>query len=364
MNPGFLLADDAGALSLPDAASDSLANAAAAAAAAAPSTDGDWFGSYVNLIEAAIKLGDGALVSMTGEQSIGLSIVLFTVFVKIITYPLTYAQLSSTSKMQALQPRVKAIQSKFQSNPELLQRELGALYTDNGVNPLAGCLPSIVQIPIFIGLYRALLKLGTDKLLNEPFLWFPNLEGPVYGSTTSDWLFKGWVDGVPSLGWHDTLAFLTMPAILVAVQTISQKALQPPVDPNQSEQQAATQATLQFLPLLFAFFALNVPCGLGVYWITNSVVSTATMIFVKSRVNAEMAASGMASTIPFTAPPSAASFAPMRDAPSSSTAFESRISPVDAEVVDPALRPAEGFSDAGFSPDSATKKKKKKGARK
>jgi len=73
--------------------------------------------------------------------------------------------------------QVKAIQARYQSNPEVMQREMSALYSSNNVNPLAGCLPSIVQIPIFIGLYRALLKLSTDNLLNEPFLWLPNLEG-------------------------------------------------------------------------------------------------------------------------------------------------------------------------------------------
>lgn len=58
-----------------------------------------------------------------------------------------------------------------------MQREMQLLYTENEVNPLAGCLPALVQIPVFIGLYRALLKLATDDLLNEPFLWLPNLEG-------------------------------------------------------------------------------------------------------------------------------------------------------------------------------------------
>lgn len=69
------------------------------------------------------------------------------------------------------------MQAKFASNPELMNREMSQLYSENDVNPLAGCLPSLVQIPIFIGLYRALLKLAQDDLLNEPFLWLPNLEG-------------------------------------------------------------------------------------------------------------------------------------------------------------------------------------------
>ena len=75
--------------------------------------------------------------------------------------------------------QVKEVQAKYASNPEVMQREMSALYAENDVNPLAGCLPSLVQIPIFIGLYRALLKLAKENLLDEPFLWLPNLEGSV-----------------------------------------------------------------------------------------------------------------------------------------------------------------------------------------
>ena len=127
--------------------------------------------------------------------------------------------------------QIKTLQAKYASNPEIMNREISAVYQTNNVNPLAGCLPSLVQIPIFIGLYRALLKLAGDNLLNEPFLWLPNLEGPVYGSTTSDWLFKNWVDGAPSLGWHDTLCFCSLPIILIVTQSVSQKLLQPPQNP-------------------------------------------------------------------------------------------------------------------------------------
>jgi YidC/Oxa1 family membrane protein insertase len=162
----------------------------------------------------------------------------------------------SLTALYSYPPQVKAIQARYQSNPEVMQREMSALYSANDVNPLAGCLPSLVQIPIFIGLYRALLKLSTDNLLDEPFLWLPNLQGcvtrpqepkswlfalhfftslisprPVYGTQTNDWLFKNWVDGAPSLGWHDTLCFCSLPIILIAMQSVSQKLLQPPPNP-------------------------------------------------------------------------------------------------------------------------------------
>jgi len=341
------------------------ADVAAAVSAVEEAPKEDWFAAFVNLIESAIKLCDSTLMSATGQKSFGISIVLFTLLLKILTYPLTYAQLQSTTKMAAIQPKVKAIQARYQSNPEVMQREMSALYSANDVNPLAGCLPSIVQSPIFIGLYRALLKLSTDNLLNEPFLWLPNLEGPVYGTQTNDWLFKNWVDGAPSLGWHDTLCFCSLPVILIVMQSISQKLLQPPPNPNLDESAAASQAIIKYLPILFGFFALNVPSGLGVYWVTNTLFSTAATLIIKNQVNAEMAAAGLSVPAP-AAPvekPAASSFSSMVDVAGGVG---------DAEIVQEAspLREVEGFGGApagdasGPFSTSSGKKKKKKGGKK
>ena len=96
---------------------------------------------------------------------------------------------------KALQPTIKALQAKYQSNPEVMNQKIAEVYQQNEVNPLAGCIPSLVQIPVFIGLYRAVLNLAKDNALDEPFLFLPNLEGPTYGADPahgSDWLFKNW----------------------------------------------------------------------------------------------------------------------------------------------------------------------------
>ena len=97
--------------------------------------------------------------------------------------------------IQALQPSIKEVQAKYQSNPEVMNQKIADLYQANDVNPLAGCLPSLVQIPVFIGLYRSVLNLAQENKLDEPFLFLPNLEGPTYGADPahgSDWLFQGW----------------------------------------------------------------------------------------------------------------------------------------------------------------------------
>lgn len=134
--------------------------------------------------------------------------------------------------MQAIQPAAKKLQDKYKDrDPARLNQELQKLYQDNQVNPLAGCLPAFAQIPIFIGLYRSLLALAKEDKLAEPFLWIPSLEGPSADYTQGiKWLTDGWVDGAPPLGWHDTLAYLGLPAVLVASQYVSSSLLTPKSD--------------------------------------------------------------------------------------------------------------------------------------
>lgn len=353
----------------------------AASDVAAATTDAaaetGWFDNFVNLIEYVIELFNGVLSGATGGKSYGVSIVVFTLFIKALTYPLTYTQLESTAKMQAIQPQMKAIQAKYKSNPEVLNREMQMLYQDNQVNPLAGCLPALVQLPVFIGFYRALLKLAKDNLLDEPFLWLPNLEGPVYGSQSSDWLFKNWVDGAPSLGWHDTLCFLSLPVILVVSQSISQRLLTPPKPAEElDEAAAASQQIVQYLPLMIGFFALNVPSGLAVYWVTNNFVSTASTLIVKSNVAKQMEASGLGAAsvaaVPPPPPPPSATPASFSEMMAESAPAESAMDATDAEIISesegPTLRDVEGFGAAssGVAPAAkpSKKKKKKKGGKK
>merc|ERR1712238_638876 len=106
------------------------------------------------------------------SNSWGVSIIVLTLSIKLLTFPLTKAQLGCTQKMQALQPTLKEVQAKYQSNPEVMNQKIAELYKDNDVNPLAGCIPSIVQIPVFVGLYRAVLDLAQNNKLDESFLWY------------------------------------------------------------------------------------------------------------------------------------------------------------------------------------------------
>jgi len=113
----------------------------------------------------------------------------------IIIIIIIHASIIIHEQNKALQPTIKSLQAKYQSNPEVMNQKIAEVYQRNEVNPLAGCIPSLVQIPVFIGLYRAVLNLAKENALDESFLFLPSLEGPTYGADPahgSDWLFKNW----------------------------------------------------------------------------------------------------------------------------------------------------------------------------
>jgi len=229
------------------------------------------------------------------QNPYGYAIILFTLLIKAVTFPLNAKQLESTGKMQAINPKIREIQTKFANNPEKANQMIAQLYQQYDINPLAGCLPSLAQIPIFIALYRSILNLSKDNVLTEPFLWLPSLEGPTYGAEQKDalqWLTT-WQDGAPMLGWHDTLCFLTIPVILVLSQKISQKVLQS--DAQQPE--GASAAILNILPFMIGWFSLNVPSGLGIYWIVNNVVTTALSAFLRAEMAKDPAIMALQSNV-------------------------------------------------------------------
>ena len=189
-----MLSDAVAALA--DTAASAGLDASDAVTEAVAETDYGWFGFLTLPIEGLLQLIHSLVASVSGAANAwGVSIIILTVLIKAVTFPLTKTQLESTNKMQAMQPAIKALQEKYQSNPEVMNQKIAEFYQTNEINPLAGCLPSLVQIPVFIGLYRAVLELAKDNKLDERFLFLPNLEGPTYGAdpaTASDWILKGW----------------------------------------------------------------------------------------------------------------------------------------------------------------------------
>lgn len=184
--------------------------------------------------------------------------------------------------MKALKPYVTEINEKFKDNDDAKNRAIGKLYEDAEQNPLSGCLLSLAQLPVLLGLYRGIRNLAQDGVLKEPFLWIPSLEGPVTPPTYRgmEWLTAGWtsIDGTPTppLGWETTLAFLIMPVLLVLGQSLTMSVLSPPIDTdNMSEEEKEStersQLALKFLPLMIGYFSLQVPAGLTIYWFTSNL---------------------------------------------------------------------------------------------
>jgi YidC/Oxa1 family membrane protein insertase len=229
---------------------------------------------------------DNGLETAHVPYSYGFAIIALTILVKAATFPLSQKQVASSVAIQALQPRVKEIQAKYAAEPETLQLETARLYKEAGVNPLAGCLPTLATIPIFIGLYKALSRAADEGLGQESFFWIPDLSGPTTMTERAtgagmSWLFP-FVDGAPPIGWAPAGAYLIMPLLLIASQYASMKIMQPDSKASQDPSVQQSQAILQFLPLMIGWFSLNVPSGLTLYWFVNNILSTAQQLYLKS----------------------------------------------------------------------------------
>lgn len=245
--------------------------------------NGDWLSGITNYMETVLKILKDGLSTLHVPYAYGFAIILLTVLVKAATFPLTKKQVESAMAMRSLQPQVKAIQERYAGDKERIQLEMARLYKLAGVNPLAGCLPTLATIPVWIGLYRALSNVADEGLLTEGFFWIPSLSGPTTiaarqsGSGIS-WLFP-FIDGHPPLGWENTLAYLVLPVLLVVSQYISAQVMQPAQSNDPSQKGAQTVTKL--LPLMIGYFALSVPSGLSLYWFTNNILSTAQQIWLQ-----------------------------------------------------------------------------------
>mmetsp|Transcript_12065 Transcript_12065/g.15068 ORF Transcript_12065/g.15068 Transcript_12065/m.15068 type:complete len:471 (+) Transcript_12065:67-1479(+) len=262
----------------------------AADAVAEPVKQG-WWGTYLNYFKSGLELVHGVidqpLRNAGWDQTWGPSIALFTLGVRGSLTPISIQQSKSSEYMKALKPYQDEIKEKFKDKQEMQNRAIAKLYEDAGQNPLAGCLFSLLQLPIFLGLYRSVTLLAKDGQLNEPFLWIPSLEGPVSPPNYRgmEWLTQGWHDFTPSLGWETTLAFLAMPCILVLLQSSTMRALQPDMEnmsEEEREQYDKTSGVLKFLPLLIGYFSLQVPAGLTIYWVSSNLFTLSQSLAVRA----------------------------------------------------------------------------------
>lgn len=181
----------------------------------------------------------------------GLAIILVTIVIKILFWPIAQKGMKSMKTMQKLQPKMAKLREKYKDDKERLNREMMQLYQTYKVNPVGGCLPMLLQIPVFFALYKVLLQ--TIELRHAPFmLWITDLSAP-------DRLFIG-ID-IPYLGGIPVLTLL-----MGASMYLQQKMTPTTGDPTQAK-------VMKFLPVIFTFMFLNFASGLVLYWFVNNLLA-------------------------------------------------------------------------------------------
>jgi YidC/Oxa1 family membrane protein insertase len=183
--------------------------------------------------------------SFTGNY--GVAIILLTLLVKTVTWPLQSVSNHSGKKMQALAPKLKELQAKYKDQPEKLNTETFAMYREYGVNPFGGCLPALVQMPVFFSLYYMLQNAG--ELRGQSFLWIHDLTRP---DTVATW---------------NHIALNPLPLMVTGLTMIMMR-----MTPQMSSD--PTQAKIaQFMPLIFLVFLYNFAAALSLYYVINNCVS-------------------------------------------------------------------------------------------
>lgn len=250
--------------------------------AATSTSDAGWLAPIADRLEELLRYGSESLTARGIDNATGWSIFGLTLFVKILTYPLTKKQIESSMAQQNLAPMIKAIKARYPDDKDKANAETARVYEQAGVNPLAGCLPTLFTLPIFWGLYRALLDASSDTsgLFNQSFYFIPDLAGPTTQEKGTAWLLP-LVDGQPPIGWDAAWPYVTLSAMIVIAQLISQELIKQPETGEETESQKTTLLLLKFLPFMIGWFSLNVPAGLGLYWFSNTVLTTATQVYLR-----------------------------------------------------------------------------------
>jgi YidC/Oxa1 family membrane protein insertase len=216
-------------------------------------------------------------------HNFGVAIILFTILIRAITWPLNAQQLKSAKVMQDLQSdkEWQDIQKKYAKDKEKLAQEQMRIYKERGINPFASCLPTIIQFPIIIGLYQSIIHalaatpLGLLQLAQG---LYPFLNSTLLIPLNSKflWMDLGRPEGISIPGLSVPFLPYGLPtlAIIVAVTTYLQtKLTMPPTSSNPGDQGAAMNSMMSiYMPLLLGYFALNFASGLAVYFITSNVL--------------------------------------------------------------------------------------------
>ena len=202
----------------------------------------EFLSSFVQQVVSAIY----EATRMIGEPSYGLAIIIMTILIKLLLYPLTKRQIASTKAMSRIQPRMKELQMRYRDDKMKLNEELSKLYKKEGVNPLAGCLPLVIQMPIMIGIFYGIRDF--------------NYEGP------SSFLW------MQSIGQPDP--YYILPILSALTTYIQSRQSMPPSD------NPTGKVMLYFMPLFIGYISLKFPTGLVLYWVVMNLMQIGQQFFM------------------------------------------------------------------------------------
>ncbi len=202
---------------------------------------------------------------LLGHQTV-LAITALTLVVRLAVLPLTLKQQKAAQRMQELQPRLLELQKKYANDREALAREQMNLYREAGINPFGGCLPLLIQFPILVGLWQAIMRtlaatpMELVRLSQNVYPFIPGLNALIPLQSRFLWMDLGQPD-----------PYLVLPVLVVVTSWLSQKILTPPAADRQTA--ALNQQMLILMPLMFGFISLSYASGLSIYFIISNLVT-------------------------------------------------------------------------------------------
>jgi len=224
----------------------------------------------------------GTIYGFVGHYAF--SIIIFTIIVKLVLFPLTLKQLKSTKEMQEVQPKIKALQDKYKNDKETLNIKTMELYKEHKINPLSGCLPLLIQMPILFGLFAALRQPDLyvfsaadwaafgEQAINAPFLWMPNLVAP---------------DSLANIFTGNDF-FTKLPGVLPILAAVLTYVQMQQMSKGQSQANDQMKMMNTMMPFMILYFGTQMSGGLVLYWAVSTLFQLVQQTMIKRNKKEEV----------------------------------------------------------------------------
>ncbi|HEU5026457.1 MAG TPA: membrane protein insertase YidC [Spirillospora sp.] len=246
----------------------------------------DWLYQIVSQLIVWIHAGLSVVFPKDSGWAWGGSIILLTVMLRLILVPLFVKQIHASRKMQELNPKVQALRKKYKNDKQRLNQEVMKLYQENGANPLSGCLPLVVQMPVFIGLFQTLKRISDAKPGHGVFAMSADLvqsaqHANIFGAHIPDTFLNAWSD--------KTWSAIVVTGIAVVISscttffTVRASMKRQPAAAADANPMMQAQKMMVFLAPLFGLFGLGFPLGVLMYWVTSNSWTLAQQHYIYKR---------------------------------------------------------------------------------